>query len=151
MTKEKTYSFNEILLKKGKKVCSLKDNKITDSCKTAELIRSFYNDDLEIYESVFILCLNNRNMPTGFAKISQGGLASVVVDIRIISKIAIDSLSTGIILAHNHPSGCIEPSSEDRKLTQKVKEAMKIFDIRFLDHLIITADNYYSFSDNGSL
>ena len=151
MTKEKTYSFNEILLKKGKKVCSLKDNKITDSCKTAELIRSFYGDDIEIYESVFILCVNNQNEPTGFAKIGQGGVTGTVVDIRIISKVAIDSLATGIIFAHNHPSGNKMPSKEDQQLTERIKKAMDIFGIRFLDHLIITTDDYYSFGNNFGL
>lgn len=147
----KTYSFNEILLKKGKKKCSLKDVKITNSQETAKLIRSFYKDDLEIYESAFILCVNNQNKPTGFAKIGQGGVTGVVVDIRIISKVAIDSLATGIIFAHNHPSGNKMPSKEDKQLTEKIKKAMDIFGIRFLDHLIITTNDYYSFGDNFDL
>lgn len=142
------YSFNEILLKKGKKKCSLKNVKITSTQETAKLIRSFYKDDLEIYESAFILCVNNQNEPTGFAKIGQGGVTGVVVDIRIISKVAIDSLATGIILAHNHPSGNKMPSKEDQQLTERIKKAMDIFGIRFLDHLIITTDDYYSFGDN---
>lgn len=142
------YSFNEILLKKGKKKCSLKNVKITSPQETAKLIRSFYKDDLEIYESAFILCVNNQNEPTGFAKIGQGGVTGTVVDIRIISKVAIDSLATGIIFAHNHPSGNKMPSKEDQQLTERIKKAMDIFGIRFLDHLIITTDDYYSFGNN---
>ena len=73
------------------------------------------------------------------------------MDISIICKFAIDTLATGIIIAHNHPSGQKTPSSEDIRLTKNIKEALKIFNIRFIDHIILTSDGYYSFQDEGTL
>ena len=145
------YSFNEILLKKGKKVCTLNNGYICDSKKADEIIRMFYKDDIVLYESFFILCINNANKPIGFAKIGQGGLRGTFVDISIVCKFAIDTLATGIIIAHNHPSGLKTPSSEDIRLTKNIKEALKIFNIRFIDHIILTSDGYYSFQDEGTL
>jgi DNA repair protein RadC len=113
-------------------------------------VLNFYHQDIELYESFFILLLNKANRTIGFAKISQGGQAGTVVDIQIILKYMIDTLSTGIIIIHNHPSGNTLPSKADKNLTQKIKEAVKLFDCSLLDHLIITPENnYLSFADEG--
>ena len=123
--------------------------KIQNANDSSEFIKQFYQGDIEIYESFFLLLLNNSNQTIGYAKISQGGVTSTVVDVKIIAKYAVDSLATGIILAHNHPSGNLTPSSADISITNKVKEAMKLFDITVLDHIILTADSFYSFANNG--
>lgn len=123
--------------------------KINSSAEAAKYILNFYQDDIHIYESVFILLLNRQNHTIGYAKISQGGLSGTVVDIRIILKYAIESLSCGVILAHNHPSGQLKASPEDIQITKKLKEAMQWMDISLLDSLIITADNYTSLADEG--
>jgi DNA repair protein RadC len=123
--------------------------KISNANDSAEFIKQFYQGDIEIYESFFLLLLNNNNQTIGYAKISQGGVTSTVVDVKIIAKYVVDSLATGIILAHNHPSGNLNPSSADISITSKVKEAMKLFDVAVLDHIILTADNFYSFANNG--
>jgi len=123
--------------------------KIKDATDSAEFIKQFYQGDIEIYESFFLLLLNNNNQTIGYAKISQGGVTSTVVDIKIIAKYVVDSLATAIILAHNHPSGNLKPSQQDIDITKKIKEAMKFFDVTVLDHIIMTAESYYSFSDNG--
>jgi DNA repair protein RadC len=123
--------------------------KIKDANDSAEFIKQFYQGDIEIYESFFLLLLNNNNQTIGYAKISQGGVTSTVVDVKIIAKYVVDSLATGIILAHNHPSGNLNPSSADISITSKVKEAMKLFDVAVLDHIILTADSFYSFANNG--
>jgi DNA repair protein RadC len=123
--------------------------KIKDANDSAEFIKQFYQGDIEIYESFFLLLLNNANQTIGYAKISQGGVTSTVVDVKIIAKYVVDSLATGIILAHNHPSGNLNPSSADISITSKVKEAMKLFDVAVLDHIILTADSFYSFANNG--
>lgn len=125
--------------------------KITSSILSNEFIRQFYLDDLEIYESFFLLLLNNQNQTIGYAKISQGGITGTVVDVRIVAKYVVDSLATGIILAHNHPSGTLSPSEADKKITEKIKQAMYFFDVKVLDHIILTADSYFSFADNGIL
>jgi DNA repair protein RadC len=125
--------------------------KITSSALSNEFIRQFYLDDIEIYESFFLLLLNNQNQTIGYAKISQGGITGTVVDVRIVAKYVVDSLATGIILAHNHPSGTLSPSEADKQITEKIKQAMYFFDVKVLDHIILTADSYFSFADNNIL
>jgi DNA repair protein RadC len=122
--------------------------KIKNANDSAEFIKQFYQGDIEIYESFFLLLLNNANQTIGYAKISQGGVTSTVVDVKIIAKYVVDSLATNIILAHNHPSGNLNPSTADINITAKIKEAMKFFDVTVLDHIILTADSFYSFSNN---
>lgn len=124
---------------------------VLSSEKSADFIRQFYQDDISIYESFFLLLLNRQCQTIGYAKISQGGITGTVVDVRIIAKYAVDSLATSIILAHNHPSGNLQPSEQDILLTNKVKDAMKLFDIAVLDHVILTEDDFYSFADKGIL
>lgn len=126
-----------------------KKEKITGSESAHDIIKKFYHDDIDLYESFFILLLNRANNTIGYAKISQGGIAGTVVDIKLIAKYAVESLASAVILAHNHPSGNLEPSSEDLKMTTKVKEGLKLLDIKVLDHLIITEDGYKSFADDG--
>jgi DNA repair protein RadC len=116
--------------------------KITKDEDAINVIRQFYGDDIEIFESCFILLLNNSNITIGYAKISQGGITGTVVDTRLIAKYAIESLATGVILCHNHPSGSLKPSEADISTTKKVKDGLKIFDIVLLDHIILTKDSY---------
>lgn len=107
--------------------------------------RQFYHEDLGIYESFFIMLLDRRNIVTGWAKISQGGVAGTVVDLKIVLKYAIDCLASGVIFVHNHPSGNLDPSQADINLTNKAKEALKLLDINLLDHLIISDTTNQSF------
>jgi DNA repair protein RadC len=114
-------------------------------------IRQYYSDDIEVYESMFVLLLNVRNETIGFAKISQGGCVGTVIDVKIIAKYAVDSLAHSVILAHNHPSGSLIPSEADRLMTHKIKTALSYLDVNVLDHLILTKDSYYSFADEGMM
>jgi DNA repair protein RadC len=82
-------------------------------------------------------------------KLSQGGVSGTVTDVRIVMKKAVELLASGIILCHNHPSGNLNPSEADSKITRKIKEAGSFMDIQLLDHLIISDKDYYSFADNG--
>ena len=129
----------------------VKNAKITCSKDSYTFIKQFYHDDIAIYESFFIVLLNRANNTTGYVKISQGGTAGTVVDLKIIAKYAIDSLSAGVILAHNHPSGNINPSSQDKGVTNQIKSGLKLFDINVVDHIILTEDKYFSFADEGEL
>lgn len=115
----------------------------------ANFIRQFYADDIEIWESVFLLMLNRNNVTTGFAKISQGGTAGTVIDVKIIAKYAVDNLASGVILAHNHPSGNLNPSKQDIEITKKIKEGLKLLDIELCDHIILTATNHTSLQAEG--
>lgn len=85
--------------------------------------------------------------------ISQGisAIAGTVVDVRIIAKYAVDSLAVGVILAHNHPSGNLKPSEADHRLTRQTKEGLKLLNIDVLDHIILTAEGYYSLADNSEI
>lgn len=125
--------------------------KIKDSLTAADFIKQFYGDDIEIFESVFILLVNNANKTIGYAKISQGGITGTVVDVRMVAKYAIESLACGVIIAHNHPSGTLKPSDSDIEITKKLKIALKTLDINLLDHLILTSKSFYSLQDNGEL
>lgn len=125
--------------------------KIGSSADCSKYARQFYTDDLTIYESFFIILLNNSNNTTGFVKISQGGMTGNLVDVRLVAKIALEGLAVGIIMVHNHPSGTLKPSQTDKNLTAKVKKGLELLDIAVLDHIIITEESYYSFADEGIL
>jgi DNA repair protein RadC len=125
--------------------------KIQSSQDAYEYIKPFWSDDIEIYESFFILLLNRSNNTIGYAKISQGGITGTIVDKKIIAKYAIDTLASGIILAHNHPSGNEQPSDADQKITDDIKGVLNIIDVTLLDHIILTKDTFTSFADDGLL
>lgn len=84
-------------------------------------------------------------------KISQGGVAGTFVDVKIVAKYAIESLCAGVFFIHNHPSGNVIPSIEDKHITDKLKKALSLFDINLVDSIIISDDSYYSFCDEGIL
>ena len=103
------------------------------------------------YEAFWIMLLNRSNQVIRKQQVSQGGVSSTVVDPKIVFKIAVDELASGIILAHNHPSGNLAASDADIKLTHKLRDAGVLLDIRVLDHLIIAGQHYFSFADSGLL
>ena len=101
------------------------------------------------HEEFWILFLNRSNRVIDRMKISQGGVSGTVTDVRILMKKAVEWLASGIIVCHNHPSGNMNPSDSDSKITGKIKDAGSIMDIQLLDHIIISGKDYYSFADNG--
>lgn len=103
------------------------------------------------HEEFWVLFLNKANKIISKKKISSGGFAGTVTDIRIIFRLALEHRASSIIICHNHPSGNIEPSAADRKITAKIKEAGEIMDVKLLDHIIIGAKNFYGFADNGEI
>ncbi len=103
------------------------------------------------HEEFWILFLNRANKIISRMKISQGGVSGTVTDVRIILKKALETLSSGIVICHNHPSGNNSPSDSDIRITHKIKESGTIMDIQLLDHIIICGKEYYSFADNGML
>ena len=82
-------------------------------------------------------------------RVSEGGVTGTFVDTKIIFKLALEELATGIILVHNHPSGNLSPSQSDINMTKKIKEAGRVMEVQLLDHLIIAGNKYYSFADEG--
>jgi len=103
------------------------------------------------YEEFWILLLNRANRILKKLNISEGGISGTVADPKKIFKLALDNNASSIILCHNHPSGNIQPSESDVKLTNKLKEAGKMLDLPVIDHIIIGEDNYYSFADEGGI
>ena len=109
-------------------------------------------DTLEHVEEFKVLLMNRSNAVLGIMDVSKGGISGTVTDVRIILQAAIKANASGIIVCHNHPSGNLNPSESDTKITHKIKEAGNLMDVQLLDHLILTMDGkYYSFADNGLL
>jgi DNA repair protein RadC len=125
--------------------------KINSAKDGADFIRNFYGDDLEVFESFFILLLNRQNKTIGYAKISQGGITGTLVDVKLVAKYCVESLASGVILAHNHPSGNLSPSEADKQITKKTVSALNLLDVSVIDHLILTADGFTSFAQEGLL
>lgn len=124
--------------------------KIKKSAEAVSLLREIFNsEELELREQMIILYLNNAAEVIGFTKHSVGGITGTVFDIRLVLAGALKSLSTGVIISHNHPSGTLKPSDSDITITTKLKQAAKSLDIELIDHIIITKEGYYSFSDEG--
>lgn len=97
------------------------------------------------HEECWVLYLASSGRVLERMRISQGGVQSTVVDCRLIIKRALELLAVQIVIVHNHPSGTPEPSAQDITLTERVTEAAALFDIRLLDHVIISHGNHYSF------
>jgi DNA repair protein RadC len=103
------------------------------------------------HEEFWMLLLNRSNKIIEKRKISQGGIAGTITDVRMILKFAIEALASSIILCHNHPSGNLQPSEADMHITKKLKDASSLMDISLLDHIIIAGKQYYSFADENIL
>jgi len=103
------------------------------------------------HEEFWILLLNRANRVMTRERISIGGVAGTVVDAKMIFKKALEQLASSIVLCHNHPSGNLNPSQADIKITRKLKTAGESLDIAVLDHLIVSEKGYYSFADEGML
>ncbi|NOS91633.1 MAG: DNA repair protein RadC [Cyclobacteriaceae bacterium] len=101
------------------------------------------------HEEFWVLLLNRAHRVTKKKRISEGGVAGTVADPKIIFKLALEELASGVVVAHNHPSGNLQPSQSDIDLTKKLKEAGRFLEIQLLDHLIITGHKYFSFADEG--
>lgn len=103
------------------------------------------------HEEFWVVMLSQRLTPVGAERISQGGMASTVVDMRLLFKKVLDHQAAAIALVHNHPSGQLRPSGQDDDLTRRIVAAAKLLDIRVIDHLIIAPGGYYSYNDEGKL
>jgi DNA repair protein RadC len=103
------------------------------------------------HEEFWVLILNRANQVMKEQYLSKGGIAGTVVDIRLICRSALENNASGLVIGHNHPSGQVLPSEQDKTITKKLKEALKMFEIALLDHIIVGDRKYYSFSDEGLL
>jgi DNA repair protein RadC len=115
-------------------------------------MESWDQDSIEHIEEFKLILMTRSNKVLGIASISKGGISGTVTDVRIILQYAIKANASGIIICHNHPSGNVQPSESDLKITRKIKESGNVMDIQLLDHLIIVPEGtYYSMADEGIL
>ena len=119
--------------------------KIESPDDAVELLMGIWDQDsIEHIEEVKIILLNRANQVLGVATISKGGLSGSVIDTRVIMQYAINANASAVILAHNHPSGNLKPSEADKKITKRIKDALELFDINLLDHIIMTGERRFS-------
>jgi DNA repair protein RadC len=116
----------------------------------AEYLRSLWDKDtIELREEFVLVCLNASLEVLGWVKLHTGGLDRAYVDPRLVFGIALQTASAAIVVAHNHPTGNVHPSDEDAVMTRQFAAGARLLGLRFLDHVIVTRDGYYSFSEAG--
>lgn len=122
---------------------------IKSSMSAFEVMQQYLSD--EPYEQFWILLLDRANKVLKPVQISDGGLSGTVADPKKIFTVALKEMASGIILFHNHPSGNVQPSDADKRLTRKLADIGLLMEISVLDHIIIGKENYFSFLDKGLL
>ena len=130
-------------------VANKKLDVVIQSRDVAEYLRAQFK--FKKHEIFAVLYLNRANKIKHSEIISEGGITGTIADPRIILKKALENDAVSIILCHNHPSGSLKPSRADEELTKKISEAASYFDIKVLDHIIVSEEGYYSFADEGLL
>lgn len=111
------------------------------------LLNNWDRELINFIEQAKMILLNRNNRVLGIVDLSTGGGGATVVDLKVVFAIALKATATSLILAHNHPSGDLKPSSDDIRLTEKLKEAGKLLGIEIHDHLIISENGYYSMAE----
>lgn len=115
----------------------------------AAYLRDVWDEDtLEYVEEFVVVCLNGNHQAMGWVKVASGGFTSAPIDPRVIFGIALQTAATAIVVAHNHPSGCAEPSEEDRRVTDRLRNAGRMLGIAVLDHIILAGDSAYSLAED---
>jgi DNA repair protein RadC len=148
--KKQKFQVAEVELVYRSKVKASERPKITCSNDAYDvLMDSWEEGKLELLEQFKIVLLDRSHRVLGIFQASSGGICGTVVDPKLIFTTALKTRSCSLILSHNHPSGNLKPSEADLTLTRKIKQAGEILEIKVLDHLIITSEGYYSFSDEG--
>ncbi|NQX91312.1 MAG: JAB domain-containing protein [Flavobacteriales bacterium] len=115
------------------------------------LRKTFDPNTIEMREEIKVIFLNRGNQVLGVTTLSQGGVSGTVCDVKLLMATALKSLASGIIIAHNHPSGNLKPSEADNQITEQIKHVGKFFDIVLLDQLILSKNGYYSYADSMNL
>ena len=123
---------------------------ITNSQNAYEIFKSLFPaETISLQEQFVVLYLNKSNKVIGAYPLSKRGITDTIADVRLILCVALKTLATGLIIAHNHPSGNLKPSEADVSHTKKIKETAELMDIHVFDHIILADSGYFSFSDEG--
>lgn len=118
-----------------------------------QVLRFFDKNTIALQEQFVVLYLNRANLVLGAHQVFTGGLTGTVADVRIILGVALKSMACGMIISHNHPSGLLTPSATDKELTERIKQAGELMDIKLLDHIIVSPaeGSFFSFAQEGLL
>lgn len=139
----------KVRITRGKKVAS---SKITDASSSVDILKKFISrSKVQTQEFAVAIFVNNNGNVLGVYQFGQGGYTATVMDYRLLMAAALKLGAVGIVLAHNHPSGQLQPSDADRSITKEIVKVANFHNMRVLDHIIITKDGYYSFAENGIL
>lgn len=130
LVRESTTQYNNDNIKNINDIINLIDN-----------IEDIKNNDVE---NVYIICLNNKNIPVNYSLVAKGTINASIIDPKVIFKTILLSNASAFIMVHNHPSGDPTPSKQDYEITNILEKASKLLDIKFLDHIVIGNDNYIS-------
>jgi len=123
---------------------------LTDAVKAEEYLRTLWDKDtIDLREEFVVVCLNASLGVLGWVRLHTGGLDGSQVDPRLVFAVALQTASVAIVVAHNHPSGSLVPSEQDRQLTRRLAEGAKLLGLRLLDHLIVSREGHYSFAVSG--
>jgi DNA repair protein RadC len=152
-TNEKSlFEVAEIQLSYKSKVKASLRPKIESSKDCEAIFRKYWDaEKIEFVEQFKVLMMNRGSKAIGIYEVSSGSTAGTCVDVRGIFVAALKMNASGVILAHNHPSGNLKASQSDKDLTRQMKEAGRFLEIRVLDHIILSSEGYYSFADEGLL
>ena len=126
-------------------------NKLDSSKAVREVLCKLFHADRLPTERFWQICLNSQLRAVGAFKNASGGTTFCMADVASIARNALLTGAYGVVIAHNHPSGCLEPSNDDIKLTKQTKQALALLGIQLVDHVIITSGGYYSFKENRKL
>ena len=116
------------------------------------ILKELWDDEsINLQEQFMALYLNRNNKLIGYRLISTGTMTACIVDIKLLVCLALHSMASAVIIAHNHPSGSLAASKQDENITFKVKQALELIDVKLFDHLIISNDSFLSFAEEGIL
>lgn len=146
------WQVSEIKISYQNKLQAADRPRISTSSDAEGIFRSNWSNDIELLEEFNVLFLTKANQVTGIYRASRGGTAGTVVDTKLVFAAALKAVAAGLIVAHNHPSGSLQPSQSDIDLTRRLRKIGDLFEMPILDHLILAPHaGYYSFADDGTL
>jgi DNA repair protein RadC len=138
----------EVQITYSSKVKASERFRIAGSKDAAKAFRSIW-PAYDHIEFCYILMLNRQNQVLGAHQLAKGGMTGAVIDVRVVFQVALKAAATSIIMAHNHPSGNLEASDADKKISRSIREAGKFMEIPLIDHLILTSESFMSMADEG--
>ncbi|MDH1602181.1 JAB domain-containing protein [Empedobacter sp. GD03739] len=126
--------------------------KVLGSSEVYQVLKANWDlDIIELQEEFKILLLNQGNQVLGIKSMFKGGINTCSIDVRLIMGMVLKANASALVITHNHPSGNLNASESDKRITSKIKECCELFDIRLLDHIIMAKNSYLSFADEGIL